>query len=228
MTAKSITTIINGLNKNPNYKNCIKHSISNTVDLAHIWIRDSIYKHNPQTFFLIKNDHEYVGAVLDMKTDLHWVVLPKHRKKGHLTKALKEAILPYIFIQLERENQTISIKESEIGQKNYLNSLNTALQVGFKTIDKDNYILEEANFDFSNEKLDIKYNGLKDNELADISKELKAIARKVSVINSKIELSLGQSPANYMQPSLNIISDKLSYFTTLLDDIKHDYIQRYS
>jgi len=131
----------------------------------------------------------------------------------------------YIFIQLERENQTISIKESETGQKNYLNSLNTALKVGFRTIDKDNYILEEGNFDFSNEKLDIKYNGLKDNELEDISTELKAIARKVSVINSKIELSLGQSPANYMQPSLDIISDKLSYFRTLLDDIKHEHIQ---
>ena len=131
----------------------------------------------------------------------------------------------YIFIQLERENQTISIKESETGQKNYLNSLNTALKVGFRTIDKDNYILEEGNFDFSNEKLDIKYNGLKDNELEDISTELKAIARKVSVINSKIELSLGQSPAKYMKPSLAIISDKLSYFRTLLDDIKHDHIQ---
>ena len=224
MTAKSITTIINGLNKNPKYKNCIKHSISNTVDLAHIWIENSIYKHSPKTFFLIKNDHEYVGAGLDMKTDLHWVVLLKHRKKGYLTTALKVAILPYIFIQLERENQTISIKESEIGQKNYLNSLNTALQVGFSAIDKHNYILEEAVFDYSNEKLDIKYSGLEDNELEDISAELKAIARKVSVINSKIELSLGQSAANYMKPSLNIISDKLSYFTTLLDDIKHEYI----
>jgi hypothetical protein len=224
MTAKSITTIINGLNKNPNYRNCIKHSISNTVDLAHIWIENSICKHSPKTFFLIKNDHEYVGAVVDMGTDLHWVVLPKYRKKGHLTKALKETILPYIFIHLERENQTISIKESEIGKKNFQHSLNTALQVGFSKVDNNNYILEEDDFDYSNEKLDIKYKGLADEEIDCISKELKDIAKRVSIINSRIELSLGQSPAKYMKPSLAIISDKLSYFTTLIDDIKHDYI----
>lgn len=62
-------------------------------------------------------------------------------------------------------------------------------------------------------------------KIEDICKELKAIAKKVSFINSKIELSLGQSPANYMKLSLDVISDKLSYFTTLIDDIKHDYIQ---
>ncbi len=28
-----------------------------------------------------------------------------------------------------------------------------------------------------------------------------------------------------MKPSLDVISDKLSYFTTLIDDIKHDHIQ---
>lgn len=65
MTAKSITAIINKLNRNLNYKNCIKHSISNSVDLAHIWIDDSIYKHSPKTFFLIKNDSGYIGAVLE-------------------------------------------------------------------------------------------------------------------------------------------------------------------
>ena len=224
MTAKSIIAIINILNINPNYNNCIKNSISNTVELAHIWIEKSRYKHRPQTFFLIKEGNEYVGAVLDMITDLHWVVLPKHRKKGHLTTALKETILPYLFVHLERENQTITIKESEIGQKNFQHSLNTALQVGFRKVDNDNYILKEDDFDYSNEKLDIKYKGLEDEEIEGICIELKAIARNVSVINSKIELSLGQFPANYMKPSLDIISDKLSYFTTLIDDIKHEYI----
>jgi hypothetical protein len=225
MTEKSIILILNGLNRNPNYRNCIKLSISKDVELAHIWIENSRNKNSPKTFFLIKESNEYVGAVLDMITDLHWVVLPKHRKKGHLTKALKETILPYIFIHFERENQTISIKLSEIGQKNYLNSMTTALKVGFNKVDGDNFILDEDDFDFSNEKLDIKYNGLEDNEIDGISKELKAIARKVSVINSKIELSLGQFPANYMKPSLDVISDKLSYFTTLIDDINHDHIQ---
>lgn len=160
-----------------------------------------------------------------METDLHWVILPQHRRKGYLTTALKKAIIPYLFNNFEREELNISINELEIGKKNYNASKNTALQVGFKKVDDTAFILEEHDFDFSNENLDIKHEGLSDGDIEDISKELKAIAKKVSVINSKIELLLGQSPSNYSTPSLDDISYKLSYFTTLLDDIKHDYIQ---
>lgn len=225
MTEKSIIAILNGLNRNPYYGNCIKHSISKNVELAHIWIENSRHKHSPKTFFLIKKDNEYVGAVLDMKIDLHWVTLPQHRRKGYLTTALKEAIIPYLFSVVEREELNILINELEIGTENYDNSLNTALKVGFKKVDDTNFILEENDFDFSNEELDIKHKGLSDAETEDICKELKAIAKKVSVINSKIELSLGQTPSNYMKPSLDDMSYKLSYFPTLINDIKHDFIQ---
>lgn len=225
MTDKYIIKLINSLNRKPDQKDCIKHSISKNVELAHIWIENSIYKHSPKTFFLIRNENEYVGAVLDMITDLHWVILPKHRKKGYLTNALKEAIIPYLFSVVERKKLNISINELEIGKINYKDSSNTALKVGFKKVDDKSFILEENDFYFSNEKLDIKYKGLEDDEIEDICKELKAIARKVSVINSKIELSTGQSPSNYMKPSLDDMSYKLSYFTTLIDDIKHDFIQ---
>ncbi|MBU0942096.1 MAG: GNAT family N-acetyltransferase [Bacteroidetes bacterium] len=224
MSEESIISIINKLNRYPNYKNCIKHSISKNVELAHIWINSTFYRNNPQTFFLIKNEIEYVGAVLDMKTDLHWVILPKYRKKGYLTTALKDAIIPYLFSIVEREELKISINELEIGKKNYEASMSTALKVGFKKIDDKTLILKENDFDFSNENLDIRHEGLSDGEIEDISKELIAIAKKVSVINSKIELLLGQSPSNYSTPSLDDISYKLSYFTTLLDDIKHNYI----
>jgi hypothetical protein len=225
MTEKSIIAILNGLNRNPNYRNCIKHSISKDVELAHIWIEKSIYKHSPKTFFLIKKDNEYVGAVLDMETDLHWVILPQHRRKGYLTTALKKAIIPYLFNNTEREELNISINELEIGKENYDNSLSTALKVGFKKVDDTTFILEQNDFDFSNENLDIKYKGLEDDEIEDICKELKDVAKKISIINSKIELFMGHSPIKYMKPSLDDMSYKLSYFTSLIDDIKHDYIQ---
>lgn len=227
MSEESIISIINKLNRFPNYKNCIKLSINKNVELAHIWINNSFYRNNPQTFFLIKNDFGYVGAVLDMKIDLHWVIIPKHRKKGYLTNALKEAIIPYLFNITEREEINISINDLEIGKKNYEASMRTALKVGFKKVDDKNFLLEKHDFDFSNEELDIKYKGLSDGGIEDICKELKAIAKKVSVINSKIELFMGQSSSNYMKPSLDDISFKLSYFTSLIDDIKHDYIQKY-
>lgn len=58
MTEKSILSIINKLNRFPNYKNCIKHSISKNVDFAHVWIENSRLKHSPKSFFLIKKDNE--------------------------------------------------------------------------------------------------------------------------------------------------------------------------
>lgn len=225
MTEKSIIAIINKLNRYPNYKNCIKHVLSKNVELAHVWINSIFYTNNPQTFFLIKNEIEYVGAVLDMKTDLHWVIVPKYRKKGYLTTALKDAIIPYLFSIVEREELKISINELAIGKEHFANSLNTALKIGFKKVDNSTFILKENDFDFSNEELDIKYKGLSDGEIEDISTELKGIAKKVSVINSKIELHLGQTPSSYMKPSLSEMSSKLRYFTTLIDGIKHDYIQ---
>lgn len=228
MTDKYIITLINSLNGKPDQKDCIKHSISKNVELAHIWIENSMHKHSPKTFFLIKKENEYVGAVLDMKIDLHWVILPEHRKNGYLTNALKEGIIPYLFSIVEREQLKISINELQISKKNYDASMRTALKVGFKKVDDTTFILVKNDFDFSNEELDIKYKGLEDDEIEGICKELKAIAKKVSVINSKIELSLGHSPSTYMEPSLDDMSYKLSYFTSLIEDIKHDYIQKYS
>lgn len=181
MKLSSIISIINKLNRKPNYKNCIKHSISNNVELAHIWINNPFYRNNPQTFFLIKNDSGYVGAVLDMINDLHWVILPEYRKKGYLTNALKAAIIPYLFINAEREELNISISELEIGKKNYNASMSTALKAGFKKVDDKSLILEEKDFDFSNDEIDIKYKGLTNDQIKEISKELKGIVKKVSV-----------------------------------------------
>jgi hypothetical protein len=184
MSEASIISIINKLNRYPNYKQCIKHSISENVEFAHIWIENCRLKHSPKSFFLIKKDNKYVGAVLDMNSDLHWIMLPEYRKNGYLTTVLKEAIIPYLFTVAEREELNISINELEIGKKNYDNSLSTALKVGFKKIDDKNFILKQNDFDFSNENLDIKYKGLVDDEIEDICKELRDVAKKISIINS--------------------------------------------
>lgn len=175
MTSSSIKSLINKINENPNYKKCIKHSISKNVELAHIWIKSTFYKNNPQTFFLIKNDFGYIGAVLDMSIDLHWVVLPKYRKNGYLINALNTAIIPYLLINAKREELNISINELEIGKKNYEASMSTALKVGFKKIDDKTLILKENDFDFSHEELDIKYKGLTNDQIKEISKKIRAI-----------------------------------------------------
>ncbi len=76
--------------------------ISITVSFAKVWTgkqwnNPAAFGLEPFHFYLIKNkESEYVAAILDMTSDLQWYVTPKHRKKGHLTKALNEVILPYI------------------------------------------------------------------------------------------------------------------------------------
>jgi altronate dehydratase len=88
LTDKHIIKLINNLNRNPNFKDCIKVGISSNVELAHIWYNSEFSdRHVSYTYFLIKENNKYIGAVLDMTHDLHWVVLPKHRKKGYLTTA---------------------------------------------------------------------------------------------------------------------------------------------
>ena len=114
MTDKYIIKLINKLNRFPNYKDCVKVGIGKNVELAHIWYQSGFSdSHVPYTYFLIKdNDDKYIGVVLDMTHDLHWVVLPKHRKNGHLSQALRNIILPYLLEETDRFEQKISIKRS--------------------------------------------------------------------------------------------------------------------
>jgi hypothetical protein len=155
LTDKYIIQLINKLNRFPNHKNCVKVGIGKNVELAHIWDKEDFSdSHKPYTYFLIKENEKYVGAVLDMSHDLHWVILPKHRKKGHLSKALKQVVLPYLLEETVRLEQKISIKRYEIGETNYQNSLRVALNVGFKQIDEENLVFDYNSLDKEEYQLD--------------------------------------------------------------------------
>lgn len=86
--------------------------------------------------FLIKNGAgKYVGIVHDMgDNDLHWYITKVNRKKGYLTNALKNTILP--FLAKERNYQKISISKFETGAY-YNDCKNIALNLGFKYNGKD-------------------------------------------------------------------------------------------
>lgn len=223
MRISKLLSLVNQLNRNPNSKNIIRHSISDSVDLAHIWINDTFNEHRPKTFFLIKNEVEFVGIVFDMVTDLHWTIKPKHRKKGYLTKALKEVILPYIFLNLERDEQIISIDESEIGKKNYINSSNLATTVGFEKIDPKKFVLKLEDFDNSHNNLKFQYEGLSKNEIKNLKIEIQNVAMKAYRLNSKIEMAFGKEVDCYKSPSLSDISNFIAAFKMVIEDIEIDY-----
>jgi hypothetical protein len=123
MTEKEIRKYINLLNKGVAVDSIFLRQINQLVEVAKVWSAEPKITDNisgnfcSYRFFFIKNElKEYVGAVFDMHNDLHWYIVPKFRKKGNLSRALKEAILPYIFE--ERETQKISIDRNAIGMVN--------------------------------------------------------------------------------------------------------------
>lgn len=224
MTDKYIIQLLNKLNRFPNYKECIKVGISKNVELAHIWGKEGFSdSHIPDTYFLIKENNKYIGAVLDMTHDLHWVVLPKHRKKGHLSKALKYVILPYLLEETDRLEQKITIKRNEIGETNYQNSLKVALNVGFKPIDEKNLVFDYNSLDEEEYQLDFQYKGLPEEEFNNCINQLQKLAKQINVIGSKIELGYGKSIEEYSGKSIYERAENIANLKHIFKDINHDF-----
>ncbi len=123
MTEREIRKYIDLLNDGKAGESIFTRQISKTVEVAKVWpdqpkMTDKIIGNfGSYRFFFIKNEfNEYVGAVLDMYQDLHWYIVPKCRKHGYLTTALRESILPYLFYD-ERESQRITIGEVQSEKK---------------------------------------------------------------------------------------------------------------
>jgi len=140
MTEREIRKYIDRLNKGIANESIFSRQINKNVEVAKVWPEQSIMRDDivedcvSYRFFFIKNElNEYIGAVLDMHNDLHWYIIPKSRKRGYLTTALKESILPYLFYE-ERDSLRITINYGAIGEKNYFNSKNVAINLGFKPI----------------------------------------------------------------------------------------------
>lgn len=224
MTEKQIIQLINKLNRFPNFKDCIKVGIGKNVELAHIWDNDGFSEsHIPYTYFLIKENNKYIGAVLYMTHDLHWVIVPKQRKKGHLSRALKQIILPYLLEETDRFEQKITIKRNQIGETNYQNSLKVALNVGFKQIDEENLVFDYNSLDEDEYQLDFQYKGLTKEKLDKQINELQKIAKILNKTSSTIEFAFGKQIQEYANPSLNDTAINITYLIDVFKKIKFDF-----
>lgn len=176
MRSSVIENIINKLNQNQSLIYCFKKASFGNVDYVKI-IYKKLKKGSTHRlsdycgeFFLIKNESDtYIGAVYDMKTDLHWVVLKEFRKKGYLSKALDDYILPYL-AQIGREKQTISIDEN-IGKSNYMASCRVADYLEFKKVDSNIFEIDLSTFKVKN-NFKIIYPKISDAKINELSKEL--------------------------------------------------------
>ncbi|MDW7695863.1 GNAT family N-acetyltransferase [Flammeovirgaceae bacterium SG7u.111] len=104
MKDEEIEKYIDLLNKKTYAETIFIRQISEFVDVAKVWdsfpeVTDLVNNESPSMdFFFIRNERgSYIGAVYVMMNDLHWYIQQAFRKKGYLTKALKKAIIPYLF-----------------------------------------------------------------------------------------------------------------------------------
>lgn len=96
-------------------------AISDKVILASIWDEYPTGKGGDErghSFYFVLDKSECVAIVSDMgPSNLHWYVLEKYRKRGIMSGALKDTILPHLFSD-GREEQRATYKS--LVQKDYL------------------------------------------------------------------------------------------------------------
>ncbi|MDX2362389.1 MAG: hypothetical protein QNK23_16390 [Crocinitomicaceae bacterium] len=188
MTESTILKYIDLLDSGLSNELIFTRNLSDTVLLAKVWdheprFDEKIPFNSPSyNFYFIKNESEKViGAIQDAGADLHWVIIEEERKKGHLTKALKEIIIPYIFCYLERDVQRITISRG-IGSENYQNSKGVALSLGFIPVDVDQ---TEFELSFENFAKEIKCHDGNDVKIS--AERFKTLRKRIRYASSVLE-----------------------------------------
>lgn len=224
MTEKEIRKYIDRLNNGKGQESIFTRPISETVEVSKVWseqpkITDSIvgdfasYK-----FFFIKNPlGVYVGAILDMYSDLHWYIVPKQRKNGHLTKALKESVLPHIFYD-EREVQRITIQEG-IGIENYTNSKNVAVKIGFKPTNEDEteFKLNKSDFNWEDENLIEQVKSIGNERIELLRKRVNYASKILLKVSDELQIAYDDDK------ELSEISSKVKSHTLKIEDLMWEY-----
>lgn len=202
MKDSTIRNIIKRLNTGKT-KNLIhlKH-LSDKVSVGYVWeklptVKDNIaFGDGPYRFFFIKENGQYIGAVLDMSSDLHWFMLKEFRSKGHLSKPLRETILPYLFFQdPEKDFQRITISRGAIGDKNYESSNNLAVAVGFEPVKQDEY---NSEYKISREKIkDVDFsdviNPISEQRLKDLQKQIHCAYKLLWMAQTELDMAYDDS-----------------------------------
>lgn len=225
MTDKYLRSLLDKLNRNKFSEGIFLKSLSLEVDYAKIWGKKihpdmSVGDISPYIFYFIKTTSgKYIGTVLDMLQDLHWYVMPSYRKRGYLTNALTQVILPHLFIN--KRSQRITINSGDIGEKNFKASESVALKVGFKGNGME-YVLKPKK-NLLNFNVQRKYSGITDARLEALQKRINYLSCSMLQISTEIELSLGKS--NYSD-RLAKLADETKKYTLRIQDACLDFEEK--
>lgn len=194
MTTRELNSFINKVNNKKTKESIYISQLGPNVDFGKVWVKSvnsAISEGDaPYNVYFIKNEEGfYIGCVLDMVNDLHWYIKVKYRKKGYLTKSMKDFILPHL--SNDRDEQTISI-DKEIGEKNFDASRSIACNLGFKEAKNGKYVLNLA--EFSREDiLFTKPSGILKDRKDEIIQHINFLGLSLKKIQSEIEMGLGDS-----------------------------------
>ena len=208
MTSESLQSLLEMLNKNDTSSSLIYcRPLSSNVDFAKIWLdkpklTDSVTSSDgPDVFYLIKNDENtFVAIVFDMIRDLHWFVHPDFRGNGYLINAMKNTIIPHLF--LSRNEQRITIKEFEIGTDNFKASEKVALSLGFVLGEDGEYLLSHDN------RITENYNfgentPLSQDRIDELKKQINFLGRSLWAIQTEIEMKFGET--DYSEELMDLV-----------------------
>lgn len=194
MTTQELNSFINKLNNKKTKQSIYISQLGPNVDFGKVWpkpVNTTISELDvPYNVYFIKNEEGfYVGCVLDMVNDLHWYIKLKYRKKGYLTKSMKDFILPHL--ANERNIQAISI-DKEIGNKNFEDSKSVACNLGFKETKNGKYVLDLVEFSREGIVFATPSGVLKDRK-DEIIHHINFLGLSLKMIQSEIEMGLGYS-----------------------------------
>jgi hypothetical protein len=212
MTNEAIENIIDTLNKNKINEFVFISELPQNVDFAKVWMKEPqgrIVNERSYEFYLIKNELEiYIAAVLDMGNDLHIFVKKDSRKKGYLSRAINNVILPKLY-QSGRNKQIITFIDHGMGEyvkKNW----------GFTLI--NNTSAEKDLSCYANiPRIIPKFKNITNDEFNLIKKNIDKARLYLTMVKEKIEASYGEDSNIYLDDLLDDIAS--------LDDQIFDIIE---
>lgn len=158
-----------------------------------------------ERYFFIKNDNQCVGIIFDMDTDLHWFILKKYRRQGHLYNALQNSILP--FLKSEGKNNQRCTAATAEGEQ-YL------LRFGFKQQSDNTYLLSLNDFESFNDNT-IQRTPLRNDQIINIRSKLYLLSKELHII------------ANSLECAYNNDYDLNSFASDLIEHAREIYYNHY-
>lgn len=118
MKDEEIENIIDSVNDGSSIDYVFSHPLKDNVSFAKVWSHEAeqrIREFTGYNFYLIRDDNrQCIGAIFEMgEFDLHGWMKESFRRKGLMSKALREIVLPHIFSNGRRE-QKITFRSGDV------------------------------------------------------------------------------------------------------------------